>query len=420
MKKSLKFMFFVALSIFALASCKKEEKSAQNLELELYYYKQENQEGLKAVIAAFEQANPGIKIKTLIIPNNADAQMIARAAQGDLPDIIQMQSYSRVREYAAKGYLVDLSGIDAMKAVLPSSLPAVRYNGNSYALPTDFAGIGVIYNKDIFAKYNLSVPTTFSELEEVCDTLADNGIVPFAALLKENWSVGHFITLVHTALLQSSGVAVDSFIKDMNEGKTSYGVVDTAELFKILDFYRDNMNENAAEMGGAEQQQSFAKGESAMMVQGLWSYADAKKLNTSLNAGFFPFPVYDEADKNVFYADVDSTFGVSSQSSEEKRQAAIKFLNWITSNEGQQMWVATYKLIPPFKGVEVSTFGGPYVELMDGVEKKGSMPWAFSQYPSDVFEDACKNGAQQYMMHKRSAADVIKAIDDGWKSSVNK
>ena len=402
-------------------SCqKKTENASSSIKLEMYYYKQENQEGLKNIVKAFEQANPGITIETLIIPNDADAQMLARAAQGDLPDILQMQSYSRVREYASKGFLVDLSNTEAMTRVLSSALPAVTYDGKPYALPTDYAGIGIIYNKDIFEKVGINAPETFRELEEVCEKLESAGIVPFAALLKENWSAGHFISMIHTALLKEKTIDVQNFVLDMNDGKTSYGAVDTVKLFNILDFYRENMNSNAEEMGGGEQQKSFATGEAAMMVQGLWSYADAKKLNPALNAGFIPFPVYNDASMNTFYSDVDSTFGVSSQSSKEEQEAAIKFISWLTAAEGQDLWVNEYKLIPPFKGVDVSSFGGPYIDLMKSVEEKGSMPWAFSQYPSDVFEDACKQGAQQYMMKKKTADNVISDIDMQWAASVNK
>ncbi|MGP1602893.1 MAG: ABC transporter substrate-binding protein [Treponema sp.] len=419
MKKILVSVVAAALAVAFFTGCQKKSSSS-GITLEMYYYKQENQEGLKNIVKAFEKSNPGIKINTLITPNDGDSQMSARAAQGDLPDILQIQSYSRVREYASKGYLVDLSKTEAISRVLPSSLPAVSYDGKAYALPTDYAGIGIIYNKDIFDKVGVKAPQTFRELEDVCEKLEDAGIVPFAALLKENWSVGHFITMVHTALLKEKNIAPADFVANMGAGKSSYGVVDTAKLFNILDFYRANMNKTAAEMGGGEQQQSFAKGESAMMVQGLWSYADAKKLNPNLNAGFIPFPVYNDPKMNTFYADVDSTFAVSSQSTPEKTEAALKFINWLTSSEGQALWVGEYKLIPPFKGVDVSSFGGPYVDLMKSVEEKGSMPWAFSQYPSDVFEGACKNGAQQYMMQKKAAADVIKTIDSQWADSVNK
>lgn len=226
--------------------------------------------------------------------------------------------------------------------------------------------------------------------------------------------------MVHTALLQEKGITADAFIKAMNEGNASYGDVDTAKLFSILDFYKANMNSNAAEMDGGAQQQSFAKGEAAMMVQGLWAYVDALKLNPNLNAGFIPFPVYNDANMNRIYADVDSTFGVSSQSTPEEQAAALKFLDFLASSEGSKLWVSEYKLTNSFKGGDFSSLGVPYDDLMKSVADKGANPWAFSQYPTDVFEDACKNGAQQYMMQRKTASDVIRDIDAMWASSVNK
>ncbi|MDE5897932.1 MAG: extracellular solute-binding protein, partial [Treponemataceae bacterium] len=222
MKKIMTSVAAVALVAAAFTGCQKKGASPSdasgNVKLEMYYYKQENQEGLKKIVKAFEKANPGITVDMLIIPNDADAAMSARAAQGDLPDIMQMQSYSRVREYASKGYLLDLSDTDAIKSVLPSSLPAVTWNGKQYALPMDYAGIGIIYNKKIFDDLGLQPPETYRDLERVCATLEENGIVPFAALLKENWSVGHFITMVHTALLKEKNIAPEDFIMEMNDG----------------------------------------------------------------------------------------------------------------------------------------------------------------------------------------------------------
>jgi raffinose/stachyose/melibiose transport system substrate-binding protein len=135
--------------------------------LELYYYKQENQEGLKRVVQAFVKENPRISISLLIIPNNADAAMAARAASGKLSEILQMQSYSRVFEYARKNYILDLSAEPVLGKVIDSAKPAVTWNGKQWALPMDFAGIGIIYNKAIFAKYGLKAPATYRELERV-------------------------------------------------------------------------------------------------------------------------------------------------------------------------------------------------------------------------------------------------------------
>ena len=92
----------------------------------------------------------------------------------------------------------------------------------------------------------------------------------------------------------------------MNAGKTSYGVVDTDQLFSVIDFYRANMDKNAEEWNWNEQQAAFAEGKAAMMVQGLWSYGAAIGTYPKLNCGFVPFPVFNDAKMNKFYADVDS------------------------------------------------------------------------------------------------------------------
>jgi raffinose/stachyose/melibiose transport system substrate-binding protein len=426
MKKS----FAVAISLVLLAGAvfaggssdtkKAEAKSAAPVELEMYYYKQENQEGLKKLVEAYA-AKTGVKISLLIVPNDADATMAARAAQGKLPDILQMQTYARVWEYAEKGYVVDLSSRPVMGKVLDSAKPAVTYNGKQYALPMDYAGIGIIYNQDIFNKYGLTAPTTKRELERVCATLKSNGIIPFAGLLAENWSVGHFITLVHTSLLVGEkNTPVDKFVAGMNAGTTSYGVVDTAKLFSALDFYRDNMAAKAAEWGWDQQVSAFVKGEAAMMVQGLWSYGAAIGADPNLNCGFVPYPVFDDAKLNKMYADIDSSFGVSAQSPKDKQDAALAFLEWLATPEAQKIWIEDYKLVPAFKDANVSSMQKPFQDLLASVAKNGAYPWAFSSYPTTAFEDACKNGAQQYMFKKIAADQVIKNVDTVWAAAVKK
>jgi len=410
MKKTL----FILLALLALAG------TAQAQKLELYYYKQENQDGLKKLVAQFVTENPGITIDMLIVPNDADATMSARAAQGKLPDILQMQSYSRVQEYAEKGYLVDLTKQPVLGKVVDSAKPSVTWNSKLWGLPMDFAGIGIIYNKAIFAKYGIQPPATYRDLERICRTLRTNGMTPFAGLLKENWSMGHFITLVHTNLLAEKSIPVAKFIADMNAGKTSYGVVDTDKLFSIIDFYRANMDKNAEEWNWNEQQAAFAEGKAAMMVQGLWSYGAAIGTNPKLDCGFVPFPVFNDAKMNKFYADVDSCFGVSAQSAPDKKVAALKFLEWLATPQAQKIWVEDYKLTLSFKGADVSKLGVPFVDLMTGVGKNGAYPWAFASYPTAVFEDACKNGAQQYVFNKKTAEAVIADIDKQWAANRKK
>jgi raffinose/stachyose/melibiose transport system substrate-binding protein len=382
--------------------------------LELYYYKQENQDGLKRVVQAFVKENPRINISLLIIPNNADATMAARAASGKLSEILQMQSYSRVFEYAKKGYLVDLSAQPVLGQIIDSAKPAVTWSGKQWALPMDFAGIGIIYNKLLMDKYGMKPPATYRDLERITRTLKVSGIIPYAGLLKENWSIGHFFTLLHTSLLAEKKIPVAQFIADMDAGKTSYGVVDTKRMFQMIDTYRGNMDSFAEEMGWDQQQEIFAGSRTAMMVQGLWSYVAAVNTNPNLQVGFVPFPVSNDRKLNKFYADVDSCFGVSAQASVEKQAAAKKFLEWLGTPQAIKLWTTEYKLTVSFKGADLSALKPPFVELMTTVAANGAYPWAFSMYPTAVFEDAVKVGAQSYVFKKKTAEEVIADIDKQW------
>lgn len=428
--RSLALVVLAAVVVLFITGC---EKKQQGREVELYYYKQENQEGFRRVVKAFEKEHPDIALKPLIIPNDGDATLAARMAQNRLPAIIQVQSYARVNEYASKGYLRDLSETDAIKNVLNGGIAPVTYEGKQFAVPLDYAGIGIIYNKAIFSKLGIRPPTTWDELVEVCNTLKQNDIVPFSGLLKENWSAGQFLIMIHTYLLAEKAKTQDAaklnyylndFVQRMNDGITTYGdAINSKRLFEIMDFYRENMAHgsetliDASEMDGAAQQKQFADGTAGMMVQGLWSYVDAKKLNPTLEAGFVPFPVFNDPAMNRIYADVGSAFCVTNQVSEQTQEDAVTFLNWLSSDAGKEHWVKDYGITHSFKGGDFSVLGVPYADLMREAAA-GSYPWMSHRYPSVVYEDACKNYGQQYLLGFIDADKVLSNIDECWKMAV--
>jgi len=388
-------------------------------ELTMSFYKQEITQTLPKLLDAFAKANPGIKITTAIYPNDGGATLAAAAASGKLPDIMQQPAYSAVIENAKNGYILDLTNQPIMAKVIDGAKPSVTYKGKLYALPMDFAGIGIIYNKDIFAKYKLTPPTTYLQLQQVAATLKKNNVTPFSGLLKENWSIGHFIEMVHSSMLGAKlgNEGIFTFVENMNTGETVWTQdVDLNALFKIMDWYKANMDANAVEMSWDQQQAAYIKGEAAMMVQGLWALPNAKD-NPSLDSGFIPFPWSNKAAENRFFADVDSTFTVSSQSSPEKQAAALKFVNWLSSPEAIKIWTTDIQLTSTFKGADVGTMPKPFQELMASVNKLGSYPWVFSMMPTPTWEQAVKNGAHGYVLGKMKPAQIVSEINLSWVSN---
>lgn len=112
-------------------------------------------------------------------------------------DIYGMDCYA-VGQLAVGSYVDPLDSYVANKAdptyfpngfsdFYQSTLDANTYNGKLYAMPTYCFGAGLTYRADLFAKYNLTPPTTFDQLNQVCATLkadlANDGVTDMYPLV---------------------------------------------------------------------------------------------------------------------------------------------------------------------------------------------------------------------------------------------
>ena len=421
MKRFLPVLAVTLAAVLVFMGCSKKEQAPAAeekapIELSMSYYKQEITDSLPLLLDAFSAEYPHVTIVTEIHPNDGGATNAAAAAAGTLPDIMQQPGWSAIIENAKNGYILDLSNQPIMKEVIDAAIPAVTYQGKQYAVPMDFAGIGIIYNIGIFDKYDLEPPTTYLELQQVAATLTENGVTPFAGLLKENWSIGHFLSMLHGSMLGAKvgGDGVAEFAAKMNVGQADWGaVVDTGKMFRIIDWYVANMDESAFEMNWDEQQAAFAQETAAMMVQGLWSYGAAIGTNPALNCGFIPFPWSNDADDNKFFADVDSTFTVSAQSSPEEQEATLLFVNWLNAPEAVKIWTEDIKLTSTFKGADLSGMQKPFQDLMTS-SATGAYPWEFQLSPTPTWEQATKNGAHSYALGTATAQEVVAGINESW------
>jgi len=413
-----KIFVYLLLLVFSLTiffGCK--QAKGKPVKLHFFFYKQEIVNELNEIALIFNQKYPEITIECETIPNDAQTVLKTRLSSGNAPDIMMLQSYSTVKEYAKAGWILDITNEPFMQRIVDGAKNAVTYNNAYYALPMDMAGIGVVYNKKIFNDLGLKIPTTFTELKEVCNTLSKKGITPFSLSIKDNWPLGHFYSMIHTGLV---GDNLFNWINSMNEGNGTFASpVDMNYAFTIFDFYKSQGPKDAMSMTYDNQKTNFASGKCAMMVQGLWAYRDAKKLNPELDAGFFPFPFSDDPAKNKLYVDTDSTLAISATASKENIEAAKKFFDFMTSEEGVNLWVTKCNLIPTVKGSKVDTMDPPFQDLMKYINEGKTMPWAFCMWPTVVFEES-KKTMQEYYSGQKTKEEVIKYLDDLWKKEVGK
>ncbi|MFF7315317.1 ABC transporter substrate-binding protein [Streptomyces albogriseolus] len=123
---------------------------------------------LKTVAADFQKKHPKVKIN-LVSERSGDKHYTALSnaisAGKGVPDVAQLEYFS-IGQYSLTEGLTDLSGFGADKlasAYTPGPWNAVTEGDKVYGLPMDSGPMALFYNKKVFDKYKIAVPTTWDE-----------------------------------------------------------------------------------------------------------------------------------------------------------------------------------------------------------------------------------------------------------------
>ncbi|MGW5787050.1 ABC transporter substrate-binding protein [Streptomyces sp. NPDC003757] len=159
---------------------------------------------LKQVAAGFEKAHPGVKVNLVNAGTNKDqytALQNAVSAKKGVPDVAQVEYYA-MGQFALTEQLTDLKSFGADK--LSGTFSPGPWNGvkagsdGIYGLPMDSGPMALFYNKKVFDRYGIEVPTTWAEYLDAARDLheadpkayitADNGDAGFATSML--WQAG--------------------------------------------------------------------------------------------------------------------------------------------------------------------------------------------------------------------------------------
>lgn len=120
-----------------------------------------------ALIAAFQQQNPDITIKTDTVPYaSIQTNLDSRFQSGNPPDLFRV-SYIDIGQYTSQEVLLDVSGAfdqTAIDAFVPGLWQGVVYDGKPYGVPHQIDTTAILYRKDAFEAAGITdVPVTLEE-----------------------------------------------------------------------------------------------------------------------------------------------------------------------------------------------------------------------------------------------------------------
>ncbi|SCI58705.1 Maltose-binding periplasmic proteins/domains [uncultured Ruminococcus sp.] len=223
-------------------------------------------------------------------------------------------------------------GKKVSEAFNKDDLPLLQDLGKQYALPFDFVGVAIMYNKDILDKNNIAVPTTNEELVAACTKLKEAGFeAPIAATSEASWYLSSIADAALRAkeqdfLVQAGDGLYDAATMSVNDGFTfnendwtcdRYTIMsgeriaayqmenkfldDTTvavwdEFRKVAQFFQTNY----ASSSSTEVLSSFELGNSAFLLSGSWNVgvlnSDIQEMGEDgFEWGTMAFPKYENA-----------------------------------------------------------------------------------------------------------------------------
>lgn len=321
----------------------------------------------RALNAAFEAKYPNVKVQYTTVPTNNYASVessrltannvdILVASPVEVPKYVTTASESNDSRAADAGTFLDLKGQSFMKNFTPSVLDALRYKGHDYGVPTGLSYYtGVYYNKSIFAKYNLSIPTTWSEFVALCKKLQDAGIAPLGIGGKDSWPAG----LTMLAAVQGSYPTLaekQALAKSLwsQQSKLTDPKLESV-LAKVKTMY-DFAEPNFAGVSYSAVPAEFAKGTVAMTPDGTWNEPTiSAAVGSAFKYGYFPIPTSETAANNkVLGGKVEIRIAVVKAT--KNKAAALAYLAFYSQPTNYAQFVKAAGFAPAQPNIPSSAF----------------------------------------------------------------
>ena len=319
----------VAGAGLAVASCAPSSGGSGPTEIVFYQSKPEVIGYFDELIDQFHQTQSRVRVR-----HDATSNLAGTFVRESPPDIGCLNYNFEISRYVERGALSDLGDMPEARRVRGDLQPLIdvtaSYEDRTSVIPYSLMAAAVLYNREIFAQQDLTVPTTWDEFVAVCDALAAAGITPLYSTFKDPWTIaqGHFDYSVGGMIdttdffnqLKSQGTDVDSDSPVSFEQQ----FLDPVHRMQELVSYSNN---NAASRGYGDGNVAFANGEAAMYLQGPWAIGEIAKTNPDLDVGAFPLPVTDDpADRRV-RVNIDLALWIPEGST--KKEAAREFLSFL-------------------------------------------------------------------------------------------
>ena len=296
-------------------------------------------------VKKFEEANPGIKLNLEVVSwNDIYTVVSTRISNNNAPDILNIDTFA---DYANEGLLLPVSDYcpeELFGDFFPSFIEQSVIDGVCWAVPDLASARALYYNADILEEAGVEVPTTWAELEDVCQAINDTfggEVYPWGIDMTTDEGQAAFAYYAWG----NNGGFVDA---DGNWAVNSDANVAAVE-YAIGLYNKGYTNPNPATQTRYDLQDMFGAGKLAMVIapNSLPTYI-ADKGYTGVNYAVADIPHNEGASSSsVGVMDRIMAFKDDSAPDQAARNEAIgKFLSFFYDPENYVGWVSMEDFLP--------------------------------------------------------------------------
>ncbi|MEV6431295.1 sugar ABC transporter substrate-binding protein [Nocardia sp. NPDC051463] len=310
------------------------------------------------IIQEFQKTHPDIKIRTIVSGPDALQQMLTYCAGGKCPDIIMAWEllYAGLAE---RGVLLDLNPLlqrDTEHAAalrgdgFPTLYDTFTYSGGQYALPEQWSGVFLYYNRQLFAEAGLTPPARWSEAWNFTEFLHATKALTHreSSGRTRQWGFTDAWVPYFSAACFGMNNGVEWFTPSVGPTRTNLGDPRFAEGFQ---FYADlavrhHVAPRVADQQSVSAPDLFRRGKAGMMMGGHWLYSEfvgKKDLDVDLTV----LPVGPHGGPGAI-TDVGCT-GLSIAADSPRIEQAWEFVKFATGPVGQAIIAASGLFVPVLK-----------------------------------------------------------------------
>ena len=400
----------------AMAATAVPAMADDKVSITIFNSKMEVQSQFEEMAEKYAEDN-GINIEVYYSNDTVAAHLATKYSSGD-PYTLAMVDAKDVYSLA-KDHAIDMSDQEWVK----NTNYAIGIDDQINGFPMCVEARGLIYNADAIEAitgetFNPDDYKTLDSFKELIEQLKEGGMETPTGIMKEDWSLGgHFLSQV-----SEEQPDVEEFITKLHEGEAD--LINDEKFNSLMDFF-DVMKENnyakdsaiAAEREVTEMM--LAEGEIAFMYGGNWDWSVINAYDYTENMGMMPIPQNTDDGTNEKLVGGGSKYFMidsSDTTTDEQRQAALDFLEWLAdSEEGQKFITEDCALVPAFSNNE-NEVADPLGKSVKKYADEGAMIDNYNYMPDDHIS-LCGAIFQKYLAGQMDRGEFATEIEDYWKST---